>query len=232
MLPSYVDEKRSSPTVSFTGDGVATEWRPRLVVGADGRNSQVRRQLDLKVFPDAPRILIGGMLVEAYGLAARLASHRHRGSRAFPDISARRRRVRLDLCYDFADKAPYVGPQRKENMIAAFAGLTCLPYANDIAKARSIGPFNSYSNEDHWTEDPGPPRSGVDRRCSGPQRSHHRPRTFDCPAGRSLSQRDHLAGERKQESLEPYVQGTPRRIGGPRGAGRTRRRRRPTCNRP
>jgi 2-polyprenyl-6-methoxyphenol hydroxylase-like FAD-dependent oxidoreductase len=62
--------------------------------------------------------------------------------------------VRLYLCYDFADKAPYVGPQRKENLIAAFAGLRCLPYARSISKSRAIGPFNSFLKEDHWTENP------------------------------------------------------------------------------
>jgi 2-polyprenyl-6-methoxyphenol hydroxylase-like FAD-dependent oxidoreductase len=54
----------SPPTVSFSRDGVPTEWRPQLVVGADGRNSQVRRQLKLKVLAESPRNLIGGMLVE------------------------------------------------------------------------------------------------------------------------------------------------------------------------
>ena len=42
-------------------------------------------------------------------------------------------------------------------VIAAFAGLTCLPYADGISRAQPIGPFNSFSNEDHWTEDPTAP---------------------------------------------------------------------------
>jgi hypothetical protein len=40
------------------------EWRPRLVSGADGRSSQVRRQLDLNNLADPPRMLLGAMLVE------------------------------------------------------------------------------------------------------------------------------------------------------------------------
>ena len=54
----------SPPAISFRRDGVATEWRPRLVIGADGRNSQVRRQLALKVLADPPHNLLGGMLVD------------------------------------------------------------------------------------------------------------------------------------------------------------------------
>jgi 2-polyprenyl-6-methoxyphenol hydroxylase-like FAD-dependent oxidoreductase len=54
----------SPPAISFRRDGVATQWRPRLVIGADGRNSQVRRPLALKFLADPPHNLIGGMLVE------------------------------------------------------------------------------------------------------------------------------------------------------------------------
>ena len=34
------------------------------------------------------------------------------------------------------------------------ASLTCLPYAEAIAASTPIGPFNSFSNEDHWIDDP------------------------------------------------------------------------------
>ena len=34
------------------------------------------------------------------------------------------------------------------------ARLTCLPQAGMIAASRPIGPFNSFSNEDHWIDDP------------------------------------------------------------------------------
>ena len=42
-------------------------------------------------------------------------------------------------------------------LLAAFAGMRCLPFADGIARARPIGPFNSFSNEDHWIEDPTAP---------------------------------------------------------------------------
>ena len=45
-------------------------------------------------------------------------------------------RIRLYLCYDFADKAPYAGAGRQDHLIATFAGLRCLPYAAAIAGAR------------------------------------------------------------------------------------------------
>jgi 2-polyprenyl-6-methoxyphenol hydroxylase-like FAD-dependent oxidoreductase len=66
-------------------------------------------------------------------------------------------RVRLYLCYDFADKAAYAGPDRQRKLIEAFANLSCLPQAGMIAASRPIGPFNSFSNEDHWVENPTAP---------------------------------------------------------------------------
>ena len=143
------------PAVSFHRDGATTQWRPRLVIGADGRNSQVRRQLALKVLADPPRNLIGGMLVEGvpdWPQDLQVIGTEDRAHfLVFPQGGDR---IRLYICYDFADKAPYAGERRQDNLIAAFAGLACLPYADAIARARPIGPFNSFSNEDHWIEDP------------------------------------------------------------------------------
>jgi 2-polyprenyl-6-methoxyphenol hydroxylase-like FAD-dependent oxidoreductase len=43
---------------------VSLEFRPRLVIGADGRNSSARKNLGFKVNADEPRNLLGGMLVK------------------------------------------------------------------------------------------------------------------------------------------------------------------------
>jgi 2-polyprenyl-6-methoxyphenol hydroxylase-like FAD-dependent oxidoreductase len=52
------------PSISFEHDGRLAEWRPRLIVGADGRNSVVPRQLGFPVLHDKPHNQIGGMLVD------------------------------------------------------------------------------------------------------------------------------------------------------------------------
>lgn len=148
----------SPPTVAFSHGGVRTQWRPRLVIGADGRNSRVRHQLGFAVLADPPHNLLGGLLVEGVPDWPQdtqvIGTEDQLHFLIFPQGGDR---VRLYLCYDFANKAPYVGRERRENLIAAFAGLRCLPYARSIADARPIGPFNSFSNEDHWIEDPTAP---------------------------------------------------------------------------
>jgi len=194
------------PAVSFRRDGVATDWRPRLVVGADGRNSQVRRQLALKVLADPPHNLLGGMLVDGVSDWPQdllvLGTEGRTHFLVFPQGGDR---LRLYLCYDFADRAPYAGAGRQEQLLATFAGLRCLPYAAAIGGARPIGPFNSFSNEDHWVEDPTAP--GVV--LVGDAAGHNDPILGQ---GLSIALRDVrlvseaiLAGDRDQAAFRPYV---------------------------
>jgi 2-polyprenyl-6-methoxyphenol hydroxylase-like FAD-dependent oxidoreductase len=197
----------SPPAISFRRDGVATEWRPRLVIGADGRNSQVRRQLALKVLADPPHNLVGGMLVDGVpDWPQDLQVQGTEGRVHFLVIPQGSDRLRLYLCYDFADKAPYAGAGRQDHLIATFAGLSCLPYAEAIARARPIGPFNSFSNEDHWVEDPTAP--GVV--LVGDAAGHNDPILGQ---GLSIALRDVrlaseaiLAGARDQAAYRPYVE--------------------------
>jgi 2-polyprenyl-6-methoxyphenol hydroxylase-like FAD-dependent oxidoreductase len=101
----------SPPTISFCRNGVTTEWQPRLVVGADGRNSQLRHQLGLNVLADSPRILIGGMLVQGVPEWPQdLQVIGTEGRKHFLIFPQGGDRVRLYLCYDFADKTRLPGP--------------------------------------------------------------------------------------------------------------------------
>jgi 2-polyprenyl-6-methoxyphenol hydroxylase-like FAD-dependent oxidoreductase len=43
---------------------IVVTWRPRLIVGADGRTSTVRCQLGFTLLHDEPHNLIGGMLID------------------------------------------------------------------------------------------------------------------------------------------------------------------------
>ena len=53
----------AKPVVSFSLNGQTVQLRPRLVIGADGRNSIVRKQIGFSVLSDEPHNLLGGMLV-------------------------------------------------------------------------------------------------------------------------------------------------------------------------
>lgn len=147
----------TSPLVSFSHEGNSITLKPRLVIGADGRNSVVRRQLGFQTEADQPHNLLGGMLVanvpdwprdmQSIGTEDRLHYL------IFPQGKDL---VRLYACYEFSDKARFAGPNKTERVLEAFR-LNCLPLADAVAAGTAVGPFNSYSNEDHWVDNPTAP---------------------------------------------------------------------------
>ncbi|MBN9089370.1 MAG: FAD-dependent monooxygenase [Reyranella sp.] len=146
------------PHIGFSHGGQRIAWTPRLIVGADGRNSPVRRQLGFTVHADPPHNLLGGMLVE--GVPDWPQDRQVCGTEGrthFLILPLGGDRVRLYLGYDFADRSAYAGAHRRQKLIDTFAGLACLPQASMIAAGRPIGPFNAFSNEDHWIDDPTAP---------------------------------------------------------------------------
>jgi 2-polyprenyl-6-methoxyphenol hydroxylase-like FAD-dependent oxidoreductase len=143
------------PHVSCACDGAKVEFQPRLVIGADGRNSSVRKDLGFKVNADMPRNLLGGMLVKGVPSWPRdmqvIGVEDRFHFLVFPQGDDL---LRLYGCYHFADKVRFDGPTRRAKLVDVFSKLNCLPYAEAIAASTPIGPFNSFSNEDHWIDDP------------------------------------------------------------------------------
>jgi len=125
------------------------------VIGADGRNSPTRKALGFKVNADEPHNLLGGMLVKGVPSWPRdmqvIGVEDRVHFLVFPQGDDL---LRLYLCYDFVDKSRFDGSDRRAKLIDAFRKLACLPYAEAIAASTPIGPFNSFSNEDHWIDDP------------------------------------------------------------------------------
>ena len=146
------------PMVRFRHEQRERTWHARLVIGADGRNSQARRMAGIPLVSDRPHHLIGGMLVE--GVPEWPQDTQVIGNEGnvfflmFPQLGDR---VRLYLCYDRADRGLYQGEDRRQKVLQAFGALRCLPHAAAIARSRPVGPFNAFSNEDHWCDDPRAP---------------------------------------------------------------------------
>jgi 2-polyprenyl-6-methoxyphenol hydroxylase-like FAD-dependent oxidoreductase len=142
------------PGISFEHEGGRFAWRLRLVIGADGRNSLVRRQLGFIELHDEPHNLIGGMLVDGVPewpqdtLALGTEGDMH--YLVFPQGGAK---LRLYACYGFGGRERFTGAGREQNLLTAFR-MRCLPAGEHIARATPIGPFHSFSNEDHWVERP------------------------------------------------------------------------------
>jgi 2-polyprenyl-6-methoxyphenol hydroxylase-like FAD-dependent oxidoreductase len=194
------------PSLAFEYHGRRVAWRPRLIVGADGRNSTVRRQLGFAVRHDEPHNLIGGMLVD--GVPEWPQDVFETGTEGdlhhlvFPQGGTK---LRLYACYGFEGRERFTGIGRERNLLNAFR-LKCMPLGESIARGQPIGPFHSYSNEDHWTERPIAP--GVV--LIGDAAGHNDPIIGQ---GTSITLRDVrivqeiiLAEDWRPSSFEPYVE--------------------------
>jgi 2-polyprenyl-6-methoxyphenol hydroxylase-like FAD-dependent oxidoreductase len=142
------------PALSFR-NGRARRVRPRLVVGADGRSSSVRRGAGIRLRRAEPTHLISGMLVE--GMAGWPGDRYTLGTEGdlqfliFPQPAGR---LRLYACTGLEEARRWTGPHGPQRLLDAFAGLSCLPDAERFRSARPAGPCATFTAEDTWTDTP------------------------------------------------------------------------------
>jgi len=145
-------EAGAAPAVVYRLRGVEQRATCRLVVGADGRGSSVRKQLGVALHRDPTHHLFAGMLVEgAHGwpddvqvIGASDDAH----FLAFPQGDGR---VRLYLGYASDEPRRFTGASGPRAFLSAFR-LACVPGSEHLAGARAAGPCHSYPNEDTWTD--------------------------------------------------------------------------------
>jgi 2-polyprenyl-6-methoxyphenol hydroxylase-like FAD-dependent oxidoreductase len=144
----------NAPSVSFSHEGQRLDLKPQLVIGADGRNSSLRKDLGFHMHADEPHNLLGGMLISNMACWPRdmqsLGVEDRLHFLIFPQGADN---LRLYACYDFADRDRFSGRDRQAKLLEAFQ-LKCLPFAEQLAAATPIGPFNAFSNEDTWIDQP------------------------------------------------------------------------------
>jgi 2-polyprenyl-6-methoxyphenol hydroxylase-like FAD-dependent oxidoreductase len=142
------------PVVTYAVDRQTTSVSPRLVVGADGRESNVRRQLGFELHATEPRTMGAGMLVDG---AERwpesdmvIGSEGESNFLVFPQGGGR---VRLYLFYDVRDRHRLAGPEKRKVFLEAFR-LTSFPGGEIFASATPAGPCGAFPMNDTWVEQP------------------------------------------------------------------------------
>ena len=142
------------PEVCFRSADTEQTLRPRLVIGADGRNSIVRQQVGIPLHRNPPHHLMGGMLVERTGeWPANVQTIGTEGDVNFFVFPQAGQRARLYLCYSYDDRTRFAGRDAAPNFLSAFR-LRSVPGSEHIAAAQPAGPCHSYPNEDAWTDPP------------------------------------------------------------------------------
>ena len=144
----------ASPQVRYRHDGREHELHPRIVIGADGRNSIVRGQVGIEQHRDPTHHLMAGMLVDnTDGWPEELqlfGTENQINFLAFPQSATR---VRLYICYGLDERRRFAGADNQARFLDAFR-LKTVPGSEHLADATPSGPCNSYGNEDSWTDTP------------------------------------------------------------------------------
>ncbi|MFZ0657911.1 MAG: FAD-dependent monooxygenase [Candidatus Binataceae bacterium] len=144
----------AAPVVRFRHEGRACEYNPRIVIGADGRNSIVRGQAGIEYHRDPSHHLMAGLLVDdTDGWPEDLQTFGTEDTINFLAFPQSASRVRLYICYGLEDRRRFAGADNQARFLDAFK-LRCVPASEHLAGATPAGPCNSYGNEDTWTDTP------------------------------------------------------------------------------
>jgi len=140
--------------VTFKVEGSVREVLCRLVVAADGRQSAIRRQLDIELRTDEPHHLFSGLLVEdADGFPEDLQVIGSTDEVHYLVLPQGSGRIRLYLGFPFSDRHRYTGEVGVRNFLDAFE-TPSFPYAREILNSTPISPHATYANEDGWIDEP------------------------------------------------------------------------------
>lgn len=140
------------PAVTYKDGSGTGQASCRLIIGADGRGSQVRRQAEIELQRDPTHHLFGGMLVEgadAWPVDVQVIGTE--GDVHFLVFPQGNGRIRLYLGYALDQPKRFAGQHGPQAFLDAFR-LSCVPGCEHLAAARPAGPCNSYPNEDTWTD--------------------------------------------------------------------------------
>lgn len=144
----------AAPSVTLEADGQAREVRARLLVGADGRTSQVREAAGIPLHQDPPHHWFAGLLIEgAPGWQEDLQAIGTEGDFGFLAFPQGGGRIRLYGGYALDQARRFKGPEGPRRFLDAFA-FESAPGNRHIVEGEPAGPLLSYINADAWTDRP------------------------------------------------------------------------------
>jgi len=142
------------PRVTYEVDGQAMEATGRLLVGADGRTSQVREASQIALHQDKPHHWFAGLLVDGVegwdDDVQAIGTEGDFGFLAFPQGGGR---VRVYGGYALEQNQRFRGPEGPRRFLDAFA-MSCSPGNRHLVAGTPAGPLFSYFNNDSWTDQP------------------------------------------------------------------------------
>lgn len=142
------------PSLTYVHQNRQYEVLPRWVVGADGRNGIVSKQIGCVSDRDPEHHLFSGMLVEGADEWPEdlqvIATEGDVNVLAFPQGGGV---VRIYLGWPSDDRTRLVGPEGPQRFLEAWQ-IDCVPGSESIAKATPASPCIAYPNSDCWVDHP------------------------------------------------------------------------------
>ena len=138
-----------APSVQYEFDGNLVDVACRIVVGADGRQSTVRRRLGIELEQRfESTATLGGLLVHTDDWTSDMSLSGTAGDAHYLAFPRPGGFVRLYIaCLPTADTT---GPDKERRLRDAFR-VACLPMGETLANAESAGPCAFYQGVDAWT---------------------------------------------------------------------------------
>jgi len=147
-------EGGAAPRLVYEVGGAQFTARTRLIVGADGRASEVREALGIPLTLGAPRTLLSGMLIEgAAGWDADVWSLGTENDFCYAVFPQGEGRARIYGWWDVGQRRRFSGASGVDAFLAAFQ-LACCPKSAAIAGARPAGPLITFLNNETVAETP------------------------------------------------------------------------------
>ena len=142
------------PSVTYLKDGVEHTVHAPLIVGAEGRQSMVRKEAGIKLQQNKPHHWFAGLLVDGVEgweeTRQAIGTEGDFGFLAFPQGG---NRIRVYGGYALDEKGRFAGEDGARKFLDAFR-MTSAPHNEKIAAGTPAGPLFSYFNNDSWTEAP------------------------------------------------------------------------------
>ncbi|MEQ9315060.1 MAG: FAD-dependent monooxygenase [Henriciella sp.] len=142
------------PSVTYEVDGSEDKATAPLIVGAEGRQSLVRKAAGIALHQDKPHHWFAGLLVEGVegwnDTKQAIGTEGNFGFLAFPQGGDK---VRVYGGYALDEKGRFGGDDGARKFLEAFR-MRSAPGNEALAAGKPAGPLFSYFNNDSWTDEP------------------------------------------------------------------------------
>ena len=144
----------ASSTVAYEVDGQGQALQTALVVGADGRNSTVRKQVGITLEHQDATTHIAGLLLDGLdGVPDEfdaVVSDSDRFTLLFHQGNGR---ARAYLCVGDSAQKAFAGPDGTRRFLERWND-SAYPWGKDVAAGTPAGPCSTYPGDDTWTAGP------------------------------------------------------------------------------